>query len=302
MRGLPIKYSDKFFLHLFRLFIYSCAKKISNYQSVHVFNCKQKFLSKNQILHLDDPNYDQIELINLIKWEYSCVSKGSFPIIICTNSYTSRWLTANLINTKVFIVQQGFHYIELSNGDQHSNFSCVYTSPYIHYGKDKHAKHSTWGSKMLIEEIIPRLNSLDSEILIQLVGEVGNNAKKELKKFKNVYMHGRVNFKENIEILSRCSIGIYPRQYDHKRSILKIFSYIGAGLPIVTFDLIDTEVVKVNSLGSAVGSIDEFIASIIELKNSPDLMQEYKERISTFRVNFTWSILADKMERILSTV
>ena len=178
----------------------------------------------------------------------------------------------------------------------------MYTAPYIHYGKDKHAKHTTWGSDILIKEIIPKLNSLDPEIAIHLVGEVGNNAMKELVKLKNIHIHGRVNFKLNIDILSSCSIGIYPRQYDHKRSILKIFSYIGAGLPIVTFDLIDTEVVKLNSLGFAVRTVDEFVARILELKNSPDLMEKYKENNSIFRVNFTWSILAAKMEKILAKV
>jgi glycosyltransferase involved in cell wall biosynthesis len=178
----------------------------------------------------------------------------------------------------------------------------VYTSPYIHYGKDKHAKHSTWGSEILIDEIIPRLNLLDPEIHIHLVGQLGSDASQELKKFRNVYIHGRVNFQKNIEILSSCSVGIYPRNYDHKRSVLKIFSYIGAGLPIVTFDLIDTEVVKANSLGFAVDNTDEFITSILDLKNSPELMLKYEERIKKFRIDFTWSVLAGKMESILSGI
>jgi hypothetical protein len=265
-----------------------------------MFDYKHKLLSKKQILHIDDPNYTQVELMELIKWELFCVSNGNIPMIICTNTYTSKWLTKNLLSTKVFIVEQGFHSLEINIDSLQRNFSCVYTAPYIHYGKDKHAKHSTWGSEILIKELIPKLNSRDPEIHIHLVGEVGNNAKKELAKFRNIHIHGRVNFKQNIDILSSCSIGIYPRQYDHKRSILKIFSYIGAGLPIVTFDLIDTEVVKLNSLGFAVGSVDEFIAKILELKNSPDLMQKYKENISKFRTNFNWSILARKMEHTLS--
>jgi hypothetical protein len=31
-------------------------------------------------------------------------------------------------------------------------------------------------------------------------------------------------------------------------------------------------------------------------------MQKYKENISVFRINFTWSILAAKMENILAKV
>jgi glycosyltransferase involved in cell wall biosynthesis len=302
MYGLSLKYADRILLQLFKLLLVGAKKKISKYQTVHLFETKLKFSSKKQVLHIDDPEYTQIRIDELIKWENSCISKSNVPIIICTNSYTYKWLATNLKSTKIFIVEQGYHSIVLNNDKRQNNFSCVYTSPYIHYGKDKHAKHSTWGSEILIDEIIPRLNLLDPEIHIHLVGQLGSDASQELKKFRNVYIHGRVNFQKNIEILSSCSVGIYPRNYDHKRSVLKIFSYIGAGLPIVTFDLIDTEVVKANSLGFAVDNTDEFITSILDLKNSPELMLKYEERIKKFRIDFTWSVLAGKMESILSGI
>lgn len=302
MYGLSLKYLDRLLLQLFKLLIFGFTKKISKYQTVHLFNTKLKFSSKKQVIHIDDPEYTQIRIDELIKWENSCISNSNVPIIICTNSYTYKWLAINLKSTKIFIVEQGYHSIKLNNDNPQKNFSCVYTSPYIHYGKDKHAEHSTWGSEILIDEIIPRLNLLDSEVQIHLVGQLGSNASKELAKLSNVYIHGRVSFQKNIEILSSCSVGIYPRKYDHKRSILKIFSYIGAGLPIVTFDLIDTEVVRANSLGFAVDNTDEFITSILELKNSPDLMLKYKEKIKIFRIDFTWSVLAGKMEDMLSKI
>ena len=269
---------------------------------MHLFNTEYKFLSNKQVLHLDDPEYTESELNNLLRWENFCTTKGKIPILICTNSFTYTWLTAKLVNTQVFIVEQGFHSLERYDSNTNAKFSCVYTSPYIHYGNDKHAKHSTWGAELLIDQLIPRLNFLDPGVEIHLVGEIGKHARKELAKLKNIHVYGRVNFKKNITILSSCHIGIYPRTFDHRRSILKIFSYIGAGLPIVTFDLIDTEVVKLNSLGFAVGTVDEFITRILELKNSSDLMQKYKENISVFRINFTWSILAAKMENILAKV
>lgn len=302
MNGLSLKYSDRLMLPLFKLLVYFCTKKISRYKTVHLFNYGYKFLSEKQVLHIDDPNYTQIEILNLNKWEKFCTSRGITSIIICTNSYTYKWLTENLLITKVFIIEQGFHSIEIHDNNPKKMFSCVYTSPYIHYGKDKHAKHSTWGSEILINEIIPRLNILDPEIHFVLIGEIGDNAQIQLAKLKNVHSYGRVNFIENIKLLTTCSIGIYPRQYDHKRSILKIFSYIGAGLPIVTFDLIDTEVVKANSLGFSVDTINEFVTRIVELKASPKLMQMYMENVGRIRMNYTWPKLAEKMEIKLSEV
>ena len=74
--------------------------------------------------------------------------------------------------------------------------------------------------------------------------------------YSNIIYHGRVDFFQNMTILSDCSVGIYPRNVEFKRSMAKIFSYIGAGLPIVTYDLYDTEVVKLNNLGYSVTSVD----------------------------------------------
>ena len=102
-----------------------------------------------------------------------------------------------------------------------------------------------------------------------------------------------------MQILSTSTIGLYPRNIDHKRSMLKIFSYIGAGLPIVTFDLVDTRVVKDNSLGYSVAEVSEFIASIVKLKSSTELLNKFSTNVNNFRVNYTWENLANKMEKLI---
>jgi glycosyltransferase involved in cell wall biosynthesis len=102
-----------------------------------------------------------------------------------------------------------------------------------------------------------------------------------------------------MRILSNCSIGIYPRNVDLKRSMSKIFSYIGADLPIVTYDLYDTEVVKFNNLGYSVNSVDEFVDKIIFLKNNPDKLQKLSSNVSAFKNEYTWKNLSKKMEDYL---
>ena len=149
---------------------------------------------------------------------------------------------------------------------------------------------------MLVNEIIPLITLLDPEIEIHLVGEIGECAKNKLDKFENIFYYGRVNFRENSRILANCSVGIYPRNKDFKRSMSKIFAYIGAGLPIVTFNLIDTEVVKVNNLGFSVTTSEEFVEKIICLKNDPTLLQDFRKRIEIFKPNYSWKNLGCKME------
>ena len=128
------------------------------------------------------------------------------------------------------------------------------------------------------------------------MGQLGSDASQELKKFRTVYIHGRVNFQKNIEILSSCSVGIYPRKHDHKRSILKIFSYIGAGLPIVTFDLIDTEVVKLNSLGYTEAINEEnntsskFFSFMLTAKNTQDITALLKHLTATKKDTYDFDL------------
>lgn len=298
-RGLNLRYSDKIVSKMFVTLIKLFRFKIEKYKVIHFFNLSVSFENDNQILHLDDPTYTEIEIDTILHWEEQMNLKSKNTTVICTNLYTQDWLKTRLKFSKVIIVEQGYHQHAVATNKKSSNFICAYSSPYIHYGSDKFANHSTYGSNLLIGRVIPELSELDSQIQFYLIGELGSNAKNFLKNYKNVKLLGRVSFEENMQILSSSTIGLYPRNIDHKRSMLKIFSYIGAGLPIVTFDLVDTRVVKDNSLGYSVTEVTEFIDSIIKLKSSTELLNKFSLNVKNFRVNYTWKNLASKMERLI---
>jgi len=270
--------------------------KTSKYEIIHMFNTEVNYINRKQVLHIDDPSYSEDEIDLLKQWSLKVRSNKGSPIVICTNSYTRDWYFEKSLEVEILVIEQGFHPINLSNKSKSDSFSCVYSSPYIHFEGDKHENHSTWGSELLISKIIPEINARDKEIEIHLIGQVGKNAKKALSKFENIFIYGRVDFLENMSILSERSIGIYPRTFDHKRSILKIYSYIGAGLPIVTFDLFDTKVVKDNELGFSVTNCEEFVDKIIELKSNELLYNSYRKKVLKFRAAHTWELLAHKME------
>ena len=252
------------------------------------------------MLHIDDPTYGVEEINKILDWERHLNIESKHSSVICTNSTTYSWLQDQLKYSLIYIIEQGFHRLNSIKPIEIKNFSCVYSSPYIHFGTDKLANHSTYGANLLIEKIIPELAKIDPNIEVHLVGELGENAKKFLKSFSNVKIYGRVEFEKNIEILSSCSIGIYPRTFDHKRSMLKIFTYIGAGLPIVTFDLIDTKVVKEQSLGFSVKNSDEFVKKIVDLKNSNRLLSNFKKNVNDFGLQYSWDMLAKKMEILIN--
>jgi hypothetical protein len=296
--GLPIKYSDQIFLKIFTRLQSIFKHKISRYQTIHIFNTNASLNNQVQILHIDDPDYSDEYLKKIKIWEENVFSKNRLSKIICTNIFTANWLKQNTKFSDIIVIEQGFDYIRhLNQKIETTNFICAYSSPYIYYGKDKKSNHTTYGAQILFDEIIPNLLEKDPHILIYLIGKLGKHAKKALTKYPNVITYGRVDSKKNLDILSKCDVGIYPRKFDHKRSVLKIFTYIGAELPIVTFNLIDTEIVKRKNLGFSVATSEQFIEKIIELKNSPELLNVFQTNIKMEKEAYSWKNLAQKMEK-----
>jgi hypothetical protein len=294
--GFKIRQLDRICLIIFRFLTKLPKKKINRYRIVHAFNFSKSFKPKNLVVHIDDPTYTQEEIEKAKSWEKYCSKNGIESFIITTNQFTVNYFRKYLSKTHILIIEQGYHDIQTVKFDKKIFFSCVYSSPFIHYGSDKHSNHSTWSANLLIEKIIPDLLEKDEGIVIELIGEVGRDAYSILSSFPNVYLHGQVGSEKNLEIISNCDLALYPRLIDHKRSILKIFTYVGAGIPVLSFDLVDTKVVKQHKLGFIVKSSDEFISKIIFLKNNPHLLHKIQENVINFRPNYSWNKLARKLD------
>jgi glycosyltransferase involved in cell wall biosynthesis len=301
--GLGIPFTDRLMLNLFSILLKISKYKVKNYEVIHCLSLQNRLISKKTVYHFDDPVYSKSEISKLKNWELSVLKSAGKPIIVCTNNYTLKYLSDNLSATYVFKVEQGYSIdkkIKITTSNNY--FVCVYSSPYIHFGSDKHARHGTWGADLLINQIIPKIHLLDPDIRILLIGELGRDASTFLKKYPNVLSAGRVNSLKNIELMSKCSVGLYPRNEDYKRSMSKIFSYIGAGIPIITFDLIDTEIVRLKKLGLVVKDVDEFVHAIMKLKSNQRLHSKLRHRVLKARSEYQWSNLAKKMCKLIDTV
>lgn len=297
--GSNFRHFDRLFMHLGKTLFNLRIRNIKFYEILHVLDLNVISNIKTQALHLDDPQYSDIEISNIALWENNLVLKNQNPVLIVTNSYTKSWFVNHLKRAEIIIIEQGFHSLSSSKIiTKHENaiFVCAYSSNFIHYGSDRHANDSTWGSSTLLDEVIPRISALDSEIQFRLIGELGKQAKLKIETMKNVKAFGRVGFEKNIELLMQCDIAIYPRLFDHRRSILKIFSYLGADLPIVSIDLVDTEIVRRKEIGYLVPDIDTLISKVLELKDSIELREHFRSNIVRVKSDFTWDNLALKME------
>jgi glycosyltransferase involved in cell wall biosynthesis len=306
IKGLNVPKTDYFVSRLANFLYRLAMNRFEKYECIHIVGGPTKLKNRFQVLHLDDPNYSQKENDFLLNWEKQIASQGLNSIIICTNDFTKQYLETLLNNTLIIKIEQGYdspsnHFKIIRKGKEESNFSCVYSSPYIHIRDDKHANHQTWGADLLLNNILPELYLRDPTVKVHLIGELGKCAKSQLMNIGNIVYHGRVNFEDNMNISSACSIGIYARNIDYKRSMSKIFTYIGAGLPIVTFDLYDTKVVKEHQLGYSVSSVKEFVDKIIYLKDNPHELELLRQRVNRFKPNYTWENLSKKMEDHLSS-
>jgi hypothetical protein len=206
--------------------------------------------------------------------------------------------------------QSNYSVIPQGHSQQSLDFSChkdlistqkislVYASPYIHSKGDLHGEHSLWGSSLLLEEIWAPI-AASNRFTLHLIGEVGPNAMKSLEKV-NTVIHGLVSIEECSSILKTCDVGLYPRVKDNFRQVQKISEYIGAGLAIVTFDLMDTSLVKELNVGFSVKTVHDFQSALIELEKDRTKLSLYKKRSREASQELSWRTLGKSLDQLVS--
>lgn len=296
--GLKLPKTDWLMLKVFVICERLAIHKIEQYEWYHVIGTSSN-AKINQALHIDDPTYSKIETQNIAGWNDRMRKDKLDNILIVTNQHSRNYFSKNFPDLEIEIVEQGFTQATRHKVKKNINFSCVYSSPFIDYGSDRHSNHVAWGSQVLIEEIIPELLKLDPKIEVHLIGKLGRDAMKEISRFSNVICHGYVDRYENARILQTCHISIHPRIHDNFRAVQKIGEYIGAGNPIVAFRLVDTSIVNELSLGIIVENSRDFVHAILSLRNSEEYSY-YAQNLIRAKSEFTWAKLASKLDLIIS--
>jgi glycosyltransferase involved in cell wall biosynthesis len=290
---------DYFQMKAVRLFIKLTNRKQRNYKWIFVTDTKVASCSVNQILNIDDPLYNQEELKQIFIWENKLKNNFRDGVIIVTNETTKRHFLDHNLDSNIMIIEQGHSSNRNASNDKFKDFTFVYSSPYIDIYGDKHGKHPTWGVNLFIKEIIPKLIENDPQISIHLIGHLGNNAYKYLSNLSQVTMHGYKTIEENYKLLTKCNVALYPRTIDNNRRVLKIYEYIGANLPIISFNLEDTKPVSELNVGISVDTVDDFIAAVLHMKENRDLYSFFLENLKSIQNKYSWSVLAKKFDELI---
>jgi glycosyltransferase involved in cell wall biosynthesis len=299
IKGTRIGQLDRIQLKFVALLKVMTIYKQKKYRWLLIYSLNKFNTKVSQVLDIDDPSYKIEEINRIIAWERELAKRNLRSAIVTTNDFTKNYLIKSKVQSKIYLVGQGHRSTPSLKLKKFNEFSLVFTSPYIDYVGDRHANHETWGAKFLIEEILPEITSRLPDVSIHIIGRTGKHAFKRLNLFPNIVLHGLKSQNENFTILRKCHVGLYPRNHDNFRRVLKIYEYIGAGLPVVTFDLEDTSLIREFNLGISVESVNDFVDAVQALSENKKLYDTYVKNIKIFGQNNSWPKLAHKYDFII---
>ena len=299
-RGSRFPGLDRIYLKLLPHFIKLFQKKLASYKNFIALNSDTKLVvPANMILNLDDPNYSANELSSIKDWEFAIRNQGKISSIVCTTNHMRDWLHSNGVTSNIYVIPQGHSNLESPNIPRSYTSECnlnfVYISPTIDIKGDPHEGHNMWDASTLLLDIWPRVNATNARL--HLIGRLGRNASQCLSD-KRIISYGLTSIDECSKLLPNFDIALYPRMHDNSWLPQKLVEYIGAGLPILAFDLIDTKIVNELNVGFLVKNSEEFAQTMNKISSGLVAVDELRTNAVRVAPDYSWSSLAVKFESI----
>ena len=299
-KGSRFPMVDRVYLKLLPCFIICFKRKLQKYDYFIALNSNPNLvISTNMILNLDDPTYSTDELLSIKNWEVSVKNRGFMSTIVCTTKYIHDYLKSNGVMSSISVIPQGHSNLQTSNirrgSTSEGNLNFVYISPTIDVKGDPHEGHNMWDASTLLLDIWPRVTA--SNARLHLIGRLGQNASLSLSD-NRIISYGLISIKECSKILPGFDVALYPRVHDNAWLPQKLVEYIGAGLPILAFDLIDTNIVRQLSVGLLVKNTEEFAQIMNEISSGLVSVNDLRKNSVRVAPDYSWSSLAVKFESI----
>jgi hypothetical protein len=301
--GSRVKGIDRLVQRLIPLFLFMFQSKFKRYNYfITSFENGTKCIM-NQIILFDDPNYDSIEMDRIRLWFKNQVNLGLESKIVCTNIYMRDYLRGLDITFDIAVIPQGHSnfrdncYSNFGQAKPNKKLRLIYCSPYIDSRGDKNEGSTTWDATFLIERIWSQIYDLN-HFELHLIGRVGNNARRMIQ-HKNLYIHGLKSIEDSGSIMENCDVGLYTRDFDHGRQAQKISEYIGAGLAIVTFKGVDSELVGKEGVGIEAHNQTEFLDALSFLYLNPKALENFKQKSQALKQKYSWKTLSAQLDSFI---
>ena len=298
-RGSRFVGVDRIYLKFIPIFIIIFKKRLAAYKNFVTFNSSTNCaVATNTILNIDDPSYSSEELKQLHLWENKIFSLGYESVFVCTSEYMKAYFESHALKSRIVVIPQGHgNRFPISTGNNGGSdaLDFVYISPTIDAKGDRHENHKMWDASTLLFEIWPKVT--DPKARLHLIGKLGGNACSILEDSR-VISYGLMSIEDCSAILPQFHVALYPRVHDNGWMPQKLIEYLGAGLPVIAFKMIDTQIVAELGIGTLVSSVEDFALTMAEYVINPDISNNQKAMCSKFAENYSWKSLAKRFENI----
>ncbi|MFI2369175.1 glycosyltransferase family 4 protein [Streptomyces sp. NPDC018833] len=168
-----------------------------------------------------------------------------------------------------------------------------------HMTGEEAGPNAAYDTDHLIDEIWPAVRTACPQARLWLVGNIGAALRRKLHSRGDIELVGRVPQTHVASYLAEVDVAVYPRRIQHRRAAVKLSEYIGAGVPVVGYRSVPTELVSCTGAGIVADTREEFVRSLVRVLCDTDLRTRLAENAVAAAPDVDWRVLAQRYSDVL---
>jgi glycosyltransferase involved in cell wall biosynthesis len=151
----------------------------------------------------------------------------------------------------------------------------------------------------LVDEVWPAVVTACPHARLWLVGGIGAALRHKLKLRDDIELVGRVPQTHVPSYLAAVDVAVYPRRIQHQRAAVKVSEYIGAGVPVIGYRSVPTDLVTRTGAGIVVDTREEFVRNLVCVLRDPALRTRLAKKARAAAPEVDWNVLAQRYSDLL---
>jgi glycosyltransferase involved in cell wall biosynthesis len=148
-------------------------------------------------------------------------------------------------------------------------------------------------------ELWEEIRAQAPDAVLELIGLPGAELRRRLGGRADVRVLGRLQHAERLRRIGGWQVALYPRTADQGIRAAKVAEYLGAGVPIVSYDYEVVADVREADAGLLVGEPREFVEAVVRLLGDPARRAELAANAKAAGAARDWRVLAERYASIL---
>jgi glycosyltransferase involved in cell wall biosynthesis len=248
---------------------------------------------------VDDPKYSERE-VELLKLP-------QVAAYVVTAESAARRFESLGVGTPWYVVPQGVSLASLSEAARldvatryrrEDDFVVGYMAAFLRSRGDLGGENPLYNVDHLLE-LWPPIAEQIPEARLWLLGEPSGRIRSRVAGRHDVLLLGRVPKANILAYVANFDVALYPRTHDQGIRAAKVAEYLGAGVPVVSYDYAVTQDVKDAGAGILVSSASEFVEAVVSLARDPAQRRALAAAARDEGKKRDWDVLAADYRRIL---